>query len=128
MQGIWVGIQNWWATLLANIQAKIAALPEYIKKLIGYGSPAKMFIPIGESMAQGIGAGFTSGMKLVNPVIDTAMMHPQSAYATAGARQGGGGIQGGTYQFYSSLTMEERRRVRRDSREIAQRELLRSLR
>ena len=128
VQGIWTGIQNGWTWLLNLIKTNINNLLIWVKNLLGISSPSKVFAEYGNQMAQGIGAGFIVGMKSVNPMIDAALLRPAPAYATNGNAGRGGGDISGTFQFYSSLTMEERRRIRRDSQKITQRELLKALR
>lgn len=127
VKGIWEGIQSGWAWLVNMVRTNIDNLLLSIKSLLGISSPSKVFMGIGKNMALGIGAGFADGMKAIKPEINMLTPKMQPVFAQAGRQSGGGNITG-TFQFYSSLTMEERRKLRVDSQRIAQRELLRSLR
>lgn len=128
VQGIWTGIQSGWTWLLNMVRTNINSLLQWVKDLIGYGSPAKKLIPLGLSMAQGVGVGWERGMEQLKPSMSLAL---SPSYARAGAVSGGMGgatISGNTFAFYSPLTHDERRRIRKEQEDAAQRELLRSLR
>jgi len=130
VQGIWAGIQAGWTWLLNMIRANINSLLTWVKNLLGISSPSKVFAEFGNQMAQGIGVGFEKGMQQVRPSIGLDFV-PAPAYARAGSVSGvmgGASISGNTFQFYSPLTHDERRRIRKEQEETAQREMLRSLR
>jgi hypothetical protein len=62
IEGIIAGWREKWDELWATITSGIDALKAKIQELIGYGSPAKEYMKIGQSMAQGIQVGFDGQM------------------------------------------------------------------
>jgi hypothetical protein len=128
VQGIWAGIQSGWQWLLNMIQANMSNLLEWVKNLLGISSPSKVFADqVGKQMALGIGMGFEKGMQNIQPSMSLAL---QPAFATANsapAQRGSGTVINGQFSFYSPLTHDERRKLRRDQTETAQREMLRML-
>lgn len=82
VNGLWVGIQGAWDTFVYNVVGSMTDLINNIKAMIGFGSPAKEYMKIGASMAQGIQIGFGSGMGLTSGAISSAL--------TPGSFGGGG--------------------------------------
>jgi len=58
INGIRRGIEDAWTAITTGIGKLPGVLIDKIKAAIGWGSPAKMFIPIGSAMATGIALGF----------------------------------------------------------------------
>jgi len=73
VEGIWKGIQDAWAGLLEDMSGIIAGLPDWVKKLLGIASPSKVFAEIGQSMAAGLGSGFTESYRSIRDQIGRAV-------------------------------------------------------
>lgn len=57
--GLWGGLKEKLGQVLSTVSGFAAPLVDAFKAAFGIASPAKVMIPIGEAMAQGIGAGFS---------------------------------------------------------------------
>jgi tape measure domain-containing protein len=92
VEGIWKGIQNaagWLAGLVGNFAKGIL---DGMKKAIGFGSPAKKFMPLGESIAQGMAVGIKKAAHLVHEAAGALIPDPDlGAFSVAGAVRGIGG-------------------------------------
>lgn len=88
--GIWEGLQSAWAGLKASLGTLIAGLPDWVKKLLGIGSPSKVTAKIGISFAEGLGVGFEKGFGIVEKRIG-ALMGGLSATINAKPLGSGGG-------------------------------------
>lgn len=69
VDGLWKGIKDAWAGLLAKFKGLLDLLPESAKKALGIASPAKKFFPVGEFSAAGIGVGFERGLPSVGETV-----------------------------------------------------------
>lgn len=107
VEGLWKGIHDNWDTFVKQVAGSMQGLIDKIKKMIGFGSPAKVFIDIGQSMAQGLGIGFDQSMRSVNDKILGSMANLAGAGtnlalsgAVANGTPGVGASDGNIYQLY----------------------------
>lgn len=127
VEGIWSGIQGAWEWLKSNVKNALDNLLDWINNAIGAHSPADAYKPTGRWMAQGVGLGFTEGMRDVSPAMTAAIAPQQTlalAPAAAQAQPAGGG---NTFQFFSPLTHAEKMRIRREQEDAAVKLLGRAL-
>jgi hypothetical protein len=82
VDGIKKGIENSWDAFVKWILDKMGGIIDSITTFLGIGSPAKMTIPIGESMVQGIQAGWNKalgGLELPSMAFNTRLLQPAPA-------------------------------------------------
>lgn len=81
VHSIWDGIKKAADWVWGKISGFFTDLTDRIKNFFGIGSPAKLFVGYGDSMALGLGVGFANQMK--NTVRDIARFGPRIAATAA---------------------------------------------
>lgn len=77
VDGLWQGISRTWDNLLRDIGGLINRFPQWLLDLIRGGSPALEFVPVGESMAEGVGYGFVGfWRRVVEPMMRRVITPP----------------------------------------------------
>jgi hypothetical protein len=71
--GVWEGIKQAGPQLMADIKSFFDGLIDTAKEAIGYGSPARMFFPVGGSMPDGVGVGVDKRMPALKKKLQSAM-------------------------------------------------------
>lgn len=71
--GLWEGIKNAWHTITDWVQNAIQGLVGGIKDFLGIASPSKVFMQIGDYMAEGLGIGFVKEMDKVADQMEDAI-------------------------------------------------------
>lgn len=102
VNGLWNGISGAWDGLVDSIGGLINKLPGVAKKLLGIGSPSKVFAEIGTNIAEGMANGITGGFNtIVFPAMSDAQVKmlklAQDAKDKAVAAIGGPMSAGQTY-------------------------------
>ena len=72
IDGMIAGITEMVDALLAAAEDAVEGVPQFIKDLIGFGSPAKMFIEIGASIPQGLAKGIEDEAGLAQKAMASA--------------------------------------------------------
>jgi phage-related protein len=57
------GFTDAWANFLQSCKNLIAGLPQWVKDILGIGSPSKVFMDIGAQMAIGLGLGWKNNLE-----------------------------------------------------------------
>lgn len=96
VKGVWDGIKGMAGWLGDQIGGFFGGIVDGVKDLLGIKSPSKVFAGIGEYMAQGLGAGFTSEMKAINRDIQGAIPKSLSADINGGAFGAGRAVATGS--------------------------------
>jgi hypothetical protein len=63
LQGLWDGMIQKWNKVKDWFQGAIGDIPDWAKKILGIGSPSRVFMEIGEMAAAGLQAGFGSAIQ-----------------------------------------------------------------
>lgn len=71
--GLWEGIKNAWHSVVEWVQGAIQSLVGGIKDFLGIASPSKLFMQIGDYMAEGLGQGFVKEMDKVASDMEDAI-------------------------------------------------------
>jgi hypothetical protein len=120
VQGLWQGIQDAWSWLTTNVDTALDNLLGWVQNSIGAHSPADSWMPLGASMAQGIGAGFGGGMGDIGPAMGAAL---QPGAVMSGGRGGTNNVTVNG-RFYSPITKNERMQIGKEQRRIGEQLLL----
>lgn len=73
MMGLWNGMVAGMTWILQNLNSLLGPLPGWARFAIGASSPAKKFIPVGETVTQGIGVGILKQVENVKKSMRAAM-------------------------------------------------------
>ena len=63
--GLWNGIKSKFDSVIANVKAMASRLPKAVKKVLGIGSPSRVFRQLGEWTGEGFALGIESMTKAV---------------------------------------------------------------
>lgn len=63
--GLWNGIKSKFDSVIANVKAMASRLPKAVKKVLGIGSPSRVFRQLGEWTGEGFALGIESMSKAV---------------------------------------------------------------
>jgi len=142
VDGIWAGIQGGWDWLVEQVKALAQSLLDAAMAAIQGGSPARLFIPVGESITEGIGAGIIKGRGALQGTLANALANystrdigGEGLYNSISWRPTAG-IQSGAMpavidvrrvEFHGSFSDREVKRLMRNSRRMTQNVLLEAL-
>jgi phage-related protein len=74
IQGLWNGIVSMGSWLTSTISGWIkSVIPDPIAKALGFGSPAKIMIPIGKGIVEGLAKGITDNRQLLINAADSTV-------------------------------------------------------
>lgn len=73
VNGLWEGIKNAWHSVTEWVQNAIGNLVGGIKDFLGIKSPSRVFMAIGDYMAEGLGLGFVKEMDKVADQMEDAI-------------------------------------------------------
>lgn len=70
VQGLWDGIAGKWDSMVKWISEKAANVTETLKGVFQINSPAKVMIPIGSALPEGVAVGVEKGAKFVDKALN----------------------------------------------------------
>ena len=127
VEGLWKGISNKIDWVKDKIKSMGEGITKAIKKVFGVASPSKVFMSVGNFLAEGLGIGYEQGMKDVQKNIlgisenlTDSIIAKTPNFTTAGASNASKTIYGGniTMNIYATEGQDIRELAKEVSREL----------
>lgn len=71
VQGLWDGIASKWDSMVSWVSDKAAGITDTLKGVFQINSPAKVMIPIGSALPEGVAVGVEKGAKFVDKALNS---------------------------------------------------------
>ena len=71
VQGLWDGIASKWDSMVSWVSNKAAGITDTLKGVFQINSPAKVMIPIGSALPEGVAVGVEKGAKFVDKALNS---------------------------------------------------------
>ena len=90
IEGLWNGIKGKWDSMVSKLKTAAANLPKAVKKVLGIGSPSKVFAEVGRWIPEGLALGIEKNMGVVydasDAMADATMFTPSDGVLAMGMK------------------------------------------
>ena len=107
IDGLWAGLKAKWADLKGWFSGLMEDLPSWAKKLLGVGSPSKVFAEIGRNITEGLALGILQGAQGLGAIVDRVtsdMASPAELSPYPTTRPAAAASSATTYSHYGNRT------------------------